>query len=257
LAVKRLGAQTVRLANPPSLLAGGCVAGKKEGEGPLARSIDMLYPDDMIGQKSWESAESKMQGDAVVQALQKAKLTSGDVHMAFGGDLLNQCIGTTFGLREFGFPFYGLYGACSNMAEALSLAALVIDGGFAGQAMAVTSSHFCTAERQYRLPLDYGGQRTPTAQWTVSGAGAAILGDNGPGPYVTHVCTGKITDAGIKDANNMGAAMAPAAYETMSAFFNESGLGPDSFGLIVTGDLGLVGMRIVGDFFKGDGITLG
>lgn len=206
---KRLGAHTIRFGSPPAVLASGCTAGRKEGQGPLYKTIDVLYDDDLIGQDSWEKAESHMQREALDQALKKASVEIGAMDMVFAGDLLNQCVGSTFGLRECGVPFYGLYGACSTMAESLSLAAICIDGGFAARAAALTSSHYCSAERQYRLPLDYGAQRAPTAQWTVTGAGAVLLGTRGPGPFITHAATGKIVDAGITDAANMGAAMAP------------------------------------------------
>ena len=255
-AEKRLGAHTIRLASPVAVLASGCAAGRKEGQGPLRAAVDTLYDDDLIGQDSWEKAESHMQREALNQALKKASAELSAMDMVFAGDLLNQCAGSTFGLRESGVPFYGLYGACSTMAESISLAAICIDGGFAARAAAVTSSHYCSAERQYRLPLDYGAQRAPTAQWTVTGAGAALLGTRGPGPFITHIATGKIVDAGITDAANMGAAMAPAAYDTLSAFFSETGLGPEAHDLIVTGDLGSVGSQIVRDLFLSDGVDL-
>jgi stage V sporulation protein AD len=174
----------------------------------------------------------------------------------FAGDLLNQCIGTSFGLREFGIPFYGLYGACSTMGESLSLASLLIDGGFATLCAAITSSHFCTAERQYRMPVPYGSQRPPTAQWTATASGCTILSSEGHGPYVTHVTCGKIVDRGIKDANNMGAAMAPAAYDTLSAFFRDTETTPQDYDMIFTGDLGELGRDIVRSFFEADGIKL-
>ncbi|MCL2004472.1 MAG: hypothetical protein FWG72_10840 [Oscillospiraceae bacterium] len=210
-AEKRLGAHTIQLASPVAVLASGCAAGRKEGEGPLGKSIDVVYGDDLAGQDSWEKAESHLQRAALKAALRQGSAEIGAMDMVFAGDLLNQCAGSTFGLRESGVPFYGLYGACSTMAEALSLAAMCIDGGFAARAAAVTGSHYCSAEREYRMPLDYGGQRAPTAQWTVTGAGAVLLGTRGPGPFITHIATGKIVDAGITDAANMGAAMAPAS----------------------------------------------
>ena len=163
----------------------------------------------------------------------------------FAGDLLNQCIGSSFAARGQDIPFFGLYGACSTMGEGLALASMTLDGGFGEWAAVVVSSHFCTAERQYRTPLEYGGQRTPTAQWTVTGAGAAILAREGPGPYVTHCTLGKITDKGITDTNNMGAAMAPAAYATLTAHFQDTGRGPDYYDLIVTGDLGKLGRELL------------
>ncbi|NCB64445.1 MAG: stage V sporulation protein AD, partial [Clostridia bacterium] len=216
---KRMGAQTVRLTAPPSVAGSANVVGKLEGEGPLRASFDRIGQDTTFGEKSWEKAESMMQKQALALALDKAKLPASALGYIFAGDLLNQCIGTSFALRDLGVPLFGLYGACSTMAESLSLAAMSIDGGFAAAAAALTSSHFCTAERQYRTPLEYGGQRTPTAQWTATAAGACILTAEGQGPYITHVTTGKIVDKGIRDANNMGAAMAPAAYETLCAHF--------------------------------------
>ena len=219
-------------------------------------SFDLVSEDAFFGEKTWEKAESTMQKTALTMALDKAALAPSAVEFIFAGDLLNQCIGSAFGLRETGIPFFGLYGACSTMAESLSLAAMTIDGGFADRTAAVTSSHFCSAERQFRLPLEYGGQRTPTAQWTVTGSGAVILESDGAGPYIRHVTAGKIVDAGIKDANNMGAAMAPAAYSTLSAHFNDFGLSPSDYDLIVTGDLAAIGASILIDFFKNDGIDL-
>ena len=197
-----------------------------------------------------------MQKLALNKAIEKASLPISAIEFIFAGDLLNQCIGTAFSLRDIGIPFFGLYGACSTMAESLALAAMTIDGGFADCTAAVTSSHFCSAERQFRFPLEYGGQRTPTAQWTVTGSGALILTADGPGPYVKHVTCGKIVDQGIKDANNMGAAMAPAAYSTLSAHFTDMALKPTDYDLIVTGDLGMLGAEILIDFFKNDGIDL-
>lgn len=197
-----------------------------------------------------------MQKTALGKALEKASIPQTSVEFLFAGDLLNQCIGTSFGLRDAGIPLFGLFGACSTMAESLALASIMIDGGFADCTAAVTSSHFCTAERQFRYPLEYGGQRTPTAQWTVTGSGALILTSTGPGPYVRHVTCGKIVDQGIKDANNMGAAMAPAAYSTLSAHFNDLGITPAYYDLIVTGDLGALGAEILMDFFKNDGTDL-
>ncbi|MDR1299960.1 MAG: stage V sporulation protein AD [Oscillospiraceae bacterium] len=253
---KRMGAQTVRFDNPPSVAAGASVVGKKEGEGPLADSFDIIENDSFMGEATWERAESASQRLALDTALKKAGKVRGDVDYVFAGDLLNQCTGTSFGLRGTGIPFFGVYGACSTSAECLALAAMMLDGGFAGCTAAVTSSHFCAAERQFRFPLEYGGQRTPTAQWTVTGAGAFVLVREGGGPYVTHATCGKIVDMGVTDANNMGAAMAPAAYETLRAHFDDTGMGPNNYDLIVTGDLGLVGCAILADLFLRDGIDI-
>ena len=179
-----------------------------------------------------------------------------ELDYVLAGDLLNQCIGSSFGLRDFSIPFFGLYGACSTMGESLALAAMLIDGGFAEKAAAQASSHFCTAERQYRMPVPYGSQRTPTAQWTATAAGCTLLSAQGPGPYITHVTCGKIVDKGITDPNNMGAAMAPAAYDTLRAYFSDTGTGPQDYDAIFTGDLGELGHGIVTDFFRQDGIDL-
>ena len=254
---KRLGRRTVALSAPPSVLACACVGGKFEGQGPLGACFDELGEDSFFGESTWEKAESAMQKRALSRALDKARLKAGDLDYILAGDLLNQCVGSAFGLRDFGIPFYGLYGACSTMGESLALASLLIDGGFARRAAAMTSSHFCTAERQYRMPVPYGSQRTPTAQWTATAAGCTILAEKGQGPYVTHVICGRIVDKGITDSNNMGAAMAPAAYDTLSAFFRDTKTTPTDYDLVITGDLGEVGHAVVRDFFAKDGVQLG
>ena len=253
----RLGRQTVALERPSVILSHAAVGGRQEGDGPLSDYFDHLCEDSFFGEKTWEKAESAMQKMALSRALEKAALTPEELDYILAGDLLNQCIGTSFGLRDFGIPFYGLYGACSTMGESLALASLLIAGGFARRAGAMTSSHFCTAERQYRMPVPYGSQRPPTAQWTATAAGCTVLTAEGEGPYVTHVTCGKIVDRGITDANNMGAAMAPAAYDTLSAFFRDTKTGPRDYDLIITGDLGELGHAIVRDFFAKDGIDLG
>ena len=253
---KKLGQQTVALSAPPAIIGHANVVGKKEGDGPLAASFNHIEQDDTFGEKSWEKAETAMQKMAFSMALDKAGQSASNLDYLFAGDLLNQCIGSSFAVRGQTVPFFGIYGACSTMGEGLALAAMMLDGGFGEFAAAVTSSHFCTAERQYRTPLEYGGQRTPTAQWTVTGAGAVVLAKDGPGPHVTHVTAGKVVDKGIKDANNMGAAMAPAAYSTLKAHFEDTALSPDYYDLIVTGDLGSLGHEIVCDFFARDGVEL-
>ena len=246
----------MQLQRPPTIAGHACVVGKKEGEGPLKDSFDRIFEDSYLGESSWEKAESAMQKQAFSLACSKASIEPSDVDYLFAGDLLNQCTASAFSMRDADIPFFGLYGACSTMAESLSLAALMLDGGFADITAAVTSSHFCSAERQFRFPLEYGGQRTPTAQWTATSAGSIILRSCGSGPYVTHVTTGKIVDAGITDGNNMGAAMAPAAYDTLSRHFKDTGRSPDYYDLIVTGDLGKVGHSVVLDFFRDDGMDI-
>lgn len=253
---KKIGRQTVCFSSPPAIAGFGSAVGKKESQGPLGACFDFAGQDDSFGEKSWEKAETAMQQKALAFALEKAGLQTRQLDYVFAGDLLNQCIATSYSLRDFDLPFFGLYGACSTMAEGLSLGAMLVDGGFAGCVAALTSSHFCSAERQYRNPLEYGGQKPPTAQWTATGSGAVILSKTGKGPYLTHVTTGKVVDKGITDANNMGAAMAPAAYATLRAHFEETGRAPDFYDLIVTGDLGSLGKEIVLDFFRRDGVSL-
>lgn len=242
---------------PPSIIDGAAVVGKKEGEGPLKHSFDYIGTDSYFGEKSWERAESTMLHQCLNLACDKAKIAPSALDVIFSGDLLNQCTGSAYAMRDAGAPYFGLYGACSTMAEALALAAITIDGGYAAHAAALTSSHFCSAERQFRFPLEYGSVRTPTAQWTVTGAGAIILGETGAGPYITHITAGKIVDAGITDMSNMGAAMAPAAYDTLTAHFKDLGRSPDYYDAIVTGDLGALGHAIVLDLFHADGVKLG
>ena len=244
---KHIGRQTVRLSDPPQIAAFAAVGGKMEGEGPLAACFDYLSADSHFGAKSWESAESEMLRRCFEQLLSKAAIEAADLDYIFTGDLLNQCVGSDFALRNSGVPLFGLYGACSTMAESLSLAAMTMDGGFAQRVCAMTSSHFCSAERQFRMPLAYGSQRPPTAQWTATAAGALLLDSGEAGPFVTHVTTGKIVDAGIKDVANMGAAMAPAALETILTHLSDTCREPDYYDLIVTGDLGCVGHDILLD----------
>lgn len=253
----RVGKQTVKINNV-SLREAAAIVGKKEGDGPLAESFDIVLPDNEWNEKTWEKTESKMQKEVTRLAISKSGLALEDIDYIFSGDLLNQCISAGFGLRELNIPFFGIYGACSTMIEGISLASILIDGNFADRAAAVASSHFCTAERQYRNPLEYGGQRTPTAQWTVTGAGAAVLQQGcSPGDIcISHITTGKIVDMGIKDPNNMGGAMAPAAYETLKAHFNDTRTSPLDYDLIVTGDLGTVGSEILVDLLREDKIDI-
>lgn len=253
---KHLGRQSLRFNFPPSILSYASVVGKKEGEGPLAAYFDEIHEDTKFGQETWEKAESQMQTIALQTALKKGNISSSSVDILFAGDLLNQCIGTSFAARGTDIPFYGLYGACSTMAESLSLAAMSVEGGFANHAAAMTSSHFASAERQYRLPLEYGGQRTPTAQWTVTGSGAVILKPYDQPPYIRGITTGKIVDLQIKDANNMGAAMAPAFVDTVLAHFRDTELKPSDYDLIVSGDLGQVGKELALDLFRREGYNL-
>ena len=209
--MNRIGKQTVVLNNLPRIIETASVVGQKENDGNFAGCFDFVLADGRFGEKSWEKAESKMQKKAVEILLKKSGKKSEEINFIAGGDLLNQCMGTSFGLADFNIPFLGLYGACSTMAESLCVAAMTVDGSYSKNTIAVTSSHFCSSERQFRFPLEYGGQRTPTSQWTVTGSGAALVSDKGSDIAITHITPGKIVDMGITDANNMGAAMAPVS----------------------------------------------
>ena len=246
--------ETLVLKNAPAVSAFASVVGQKEADGPLGRRFDAVEPDARAGQDSWEKAESAMLRRAIDMAAERAGGAPGCV---LAGDLLNQCAGSAYAVRGVVAPFFGLYGACSTMAEGLGLAALLVDGGYFESAAAATGSHFCSAERQFRYPLEYGGVRTPTAQWTVTGAGCVVLSREGAGPYVTRFTPGRIVDAGIKDMANMGAAMAPAAYDTLKRHFEQTGRGPDYYDVVLTGDLGRLGQEILRDLFAADGIDLG
>ncbi len=257
MAEYKRGRQSFLLKEPPVIVTWASIAGKKESEGPLAHTFDMKCRDAYFGQKTWEQAEKYMQQQALKKLADKAGLQLSQLDVVFSGDLLNQCIGSSFTLRNLGIPHLGLYGACSTMAEGLLMAAMTVGGGFADNAVAITSSHFASSERQYRFPLGYGGQRTPTAQWTVTGSGAALVAREGTGPKITACTIGSVKDLGIKDANNMGAAMAPAAYATICAHFEDLKTGPEDFDLIVTGDLGQLGKDLLLELAKRDGVSLG
>ena len=255
--IRRIGQRTLQLENRPFLLAHAAAVGKKEGEGPLGAQFDFVTEDDRMGQKSWELAESELQKTAIETALSKAGLQKGDLDMILAGDLLNQCIGSFLASMQSDVPYLGQYGACSTMAQGLALGACLVEGGAARRLVASASSHFCSAERQYRFPLAYGGQRTPTAQWTATAAGAAVLGGQGSGHIrITHALFGKMVEMGVKDANNMGAAMAPAAYDTLSTLLADLGAQPADFDCIVTGDLGHVGADILLTLLREDKIDL-
>ena len=253
----RLGRQTARLQRPPALLGWAAVGGKKEGEGPLRRGFDLLSEDSYFGEASWEKAETRMLRECFTLACGKVGLAPAALDAVLAGDLLNQCVSSAYAMRASGIPHWGLYGACSTMAEALALGALLFDGGAAERLCALTGSHFCTAERQYRFPLEYGGQRTPTSQWTVTGAGAVLLGAGEGGLRLTEITAGRIVDAGVADATHMGGAMAPAAFDTLSAHFAETGRSPADYDAIFTGDLGALGHDILEDLFRRAGVALG
>lgn len=241
---------------PPVIAAWASVAGKKESEGPLGQQFDHTEQDTYFGEQTWEKAESKMQQTALQILLQKVGISEKNVDLIFSGDLLNQCISSSFSLRNTGIPNLGLYGACSTMAESMLLGTMAVSSGAADRVVAMTSSHFASSERQFRFPLGYGGQRTPTAQWTVTGSGAVLLTSSGNGPRVDAATVGTIVDLGITDANNMGAAMAPAAFETIRQHLEDLGRTPEDYDLIVTGDLGKIGEEIVRDQFYRIGANL-
>ncbi|MGN0601096.1 MAG: stage V sporulation protein AD [Oscillospiraceae bacterium] len=244
------------LKNTPSIISSAAIGGKMESEGPLGDYFDKINEDPYLSTDTFEKGESQLQKQAILHALQKCELDESEIDVMFGGDLLNQCVSTTYGIRDFEIPFLGIYGACSTMAEGLLLSSLFVDGGYAKKALAVTSSHFCSAERQYRFPLNYGGQRPPTAQWTATASGSLIVSKKDKPPYIRAVTVGKIVDMGVTDANNMGAAMAPAAFDTLNQFFKDTGLKPDFFDAIVTGDLGKVGSRILCELFERENISI-
>ena len=243
-AAKKIGKQTIKLQNPPKIISTFSIVGPKEGDGPLKDYFDEIINDDTLGKDSFEKAESEMMYTAIKGAISRANLKEEDIDYLFAGDLLNQIVSSGYAARELNIPFFGLYGACSTMSESLSMASLFLDGGFARYAVASTSSHFSSAERQFRFPLEYGSQRNPTAQWTVTGSGAMVLSNYGDFPRVTYVTTGVVKDYGEKDTNNMGAAMAPAAVDTIYNHFKDTGRKPSDYDVIATGDLGKVGKEI-------------
>lgn len=271
--LQRSGKASIRLDKPVYILNSGSVVGTKEGQGPLKDLFDKIGDDDLFGCDCWEDAESKLQKEAVEMALAKAHLSPKEIRYLFGGDLLGQSMASSFGLAEFQIPMFGVYGACSTCGEALSLGAMTVAGGFASRVLCVTSSHFASAEKEFRFPLDYGNQRPLCATWTVTGSGAFILGDEesltdyrknadsilgketrrGRGK-ITGMTTGQIVDYGLKDSMNMGACMAPAAFKTLLQHFEDFGTGPEAYDKIITGDLGKVGRRVLIDLLREQGI---
>ena len=254
--MNRVGKYTIEFQNTPAIAGFGSVAGKKESEGPLKDYFHKIEYDTKLGCDTWEQAESRLQTEAIKTALEKSQINGEDIQIAFGGDLLNQCISTSYCIRDFNIPFLGQYGACSTMVQSLMMAGIMVDGGYAKNALAVSSSHFCSAERQYRFPLEYGGQRTPTAQWTVTGSGAIVVSETGNGPKLKHCTVGKVTDMGVTDINNMGAAMAPAACETIKAYLKDTKTKPSDYDLILTGDLGKIGSELLNQLLQQEHINI-
>ncbi len=248
---------TLTLKNKPVISATASVVGPKEGEGPLARYFDKVSQDILFGSKTWEQAESQIVLEALKLVVQKDGSQLDDIDYVLAGDLQNQATGTSFGVRELGRPFFGLFGACSTMGEAMSLGSILVDGGYAGKVTASASSHFCAAEKNFRYPLELGTQRPLTSTWTVTGCGACVISKEGTGPRITAVTTGKIVDMGVKDANNMGAAMAPAAADLMATHFRDLGRKPEYYDMIFTGDLGEVGRELCIKLMKDEGFSLG
>lgn len=256
---KRRGKQSVAYEQPVYVNASACVAGKKEGEGPLAEMIDMIGEDDLFGCNTWEEAESSLQKDAVYLALGKAGLDAKEIQYLFAGDLLGQSIATSFGIMPYEIPLFGLYGACSTCGESLSLGSMMIDGGFAGNVVCVTSSHFASAEKEFRNPLEYGSQRPLSATWTVTGSGAFVLGrERGEKvrAAITGITTGKIVDYGLKDSLNMGCCMAPAACDVIYQNMLDFGRQPFDYDKIITGDLGSIGQRALIDLLAEKGYDI-
>ncbi len=242
-----------------SILSSATAAGKKECDGPLGEIFDCIDKTDRFGSDTWEKAESEMQHRALDMAIRKAKITKDRIDALYAGDLLNQCVGSCFGLVSFDIPFFGIYGACSTLGEGMLLSSVMLDSGHADICAAVCSSHNCSAERQFRFPLEYGGQRPPTAQWTVTGAGAYILTKNNSDdlPRISAALAGIAVDGGINDANNMGAAMAPAAADTLLRYFEESCESVSDYDLILTGDLGFEGSSLLQMIAHKRGLELG
>ena len=254
--MKKIGKQTIIFDNPPTILETASIVGPKEAGGPLAKYFDKTLEDEFWGEETWEKAESKIVKETSVLTINKANLSNEQIDYCFSGDLLNQCISSSFGLRDSSIPLFGIFGACSTFVEGLSLGAVFAEISGANNILALASSHFCSAEKQFRFPLELGNQRTPTAQWTVTGSGAAIISKNGTGPFITSITTGKIVDMGIKDVNNMGAAMAPAALDTLLAHFKDTGRNPSYYDGIFSGDLGYVGKDILGDLALKNGYNI-
>lgn len=246
------------LKSKPSIIGFGNCVGRLESDGPLKQYFDLSDVDSKFGMKTWEKAESEMVRRAVDVTFKKSGLTPEKIDMAFGGDLSNQCTATALGMRDSNIPYAGLYGACSTFALGIGLASTAIESGNYDRTLIISSSHYSSAERQYRFPLEYGCQRTPTAQTTVTGAGCIILGIGDEDlPYVAEFVPGKICDLGISDANNMGAAMAPAAANTVLRYFKETNEDPNRFDYILTGDLGFEGHRIFTELCAANGLFLG
>lgn len=251
------GHQTWKFPNPPVILSTATVVGPDEGAGPLANDFDIIHGDLMLGQDSWEKAERKLLEESTKLAVENAGLTNGDIQCFVAGDLLNQIISATFAARTLSVPYLGVFGACSTSMESLAVASLLVSAGAAKHTIAATASHNCTVEKQFRYPTEYGSQKPPTAQYTVTGSGAAVIGAKGEGPRVTAATIGRVVDMGIKDPFNMGAAMAPAAVDTIQAHLRDLDIEPGYYDMIVTGDLATVGYSIALELFERHKVPIG
>ncbi len=254
--MKKIGKQTYKLDTPVSIVNTATIVGPKEKNGPLNKYFDKCIEDEFWGEKTWEKAESKFVKETSNLAINKSGLPVNQIDLCFAGDLTNQCITSSFGLRDLNIPFFGIFGACSTFVEANILGSITIDGNFATNVLCCSSSHFCSAEKQFRFPLELGNQRPPSSQWTVTGAGATILSKNGNGPFITSITPGKIVDMGIKDANNMGAAMATAALDTLVTHLNDTNRNPSYYDAIFTGDLGYIGKDILTELASSKGFNI-
>ena len=254
--MQKIGKQTIKFDAPPTILETASIVGPKEADGPLAKYFDKCLEDEFWGESTWEKAESKIIKETVNTVIAKSGLSLVDIDYCFAGDLLNQCISSSFGLRDINIPFLGVFGACSTFVESLIMGSIFIEGCAGNNTICAASSHFCSAEKQFRFPLELGNQRPPTSQWTVTGSGSAILTKTGQGPFITNATIGKIVDMGIKDANNMGAAMAPAALDTLITHFKDTGRNPSYYDAIITGDLGYIGKDILNELAQKNGYNI-
>lgn len=254
--MKKVGNQSYILENPVAIVNTATIVGPKEKDGPLSEFFDKCIDDEFWGEETWEKAESKFVKETSNLVINKSGIPVNQIDFCFAGDLINQCISSSFGLKDLNIPFFGVFGACSTFVESNLLGAMAIDGNFAENVLCCSSSHFCSAEKQFRFPLELGNQRPPSSQWTVTGAGATVLSKNGNGPFITALTPGKIVDMGIKDANNMGAAMATAALDTLVTHFNDTSRSPSYYDAIFTGDLGYIGKDILNELAKSKGFNI-
>lgn len=250
------GKQSIEFEKAPYIVSSASIAGKKESEGPLGEMFDVVGKDDLFGEDTWEAAESTLQKEACLLALQKAKIGTEDIRFLFGGDLLRQGTATSYGLEELKIPLFGLFGACSTSGEALALASMAVAAGYGDYMLAVTSSHFGSAEKEFRFPLSYASQRPLSAQWTVTASGAFLVGKKNSHVRIAGITVGKIVDYGLKDSQNMGACMAPAACDTIIRNLKDFGRTPEDYDWIITGDLGYVGQSILFDLMRGKGVDI-